>query len=170
MENKEELEVELENEEVVEETVEVEEKSEVDMIKDQMLRMSADFENYKRRTAIEHEKDIKYANNKIIAELLPIIDNFERAIKFDNDDDLSDELSKFLQGFKMVYANFENLLSSNGVQEVPAKGEDFNGNFHQAVMTESHEGIEAGKVIEVFQKGYMIDGRVIRPAMVKISE
>ncbi|MFV0274698.1 MAG: nucleotide exchange factor GrpE [Bacilli bacterium] len=169
MENKEDVNLEETKVEETEEEV-ADEKSEIDIIKKQMLRMSADFENYKKRTSIEHEKNIKYANTKIVSELLPIIDNFERAIKFDNDDDLSDELSKFLEGFKMVYANFENILTNFGVKEIPTKDEEFNGNIHQAVMTESHEGIESGKVIEVFQKGYMFDGRVIRPAMVKISE
>ena len=101
--------------------------------------------------------------------MLPIIDNFERAIKLD-DTNLSDELSKFLEGFKMIYTNLINILNSKNVREIVCLNEDFNPVSMNAVLTEKVEGTEPGKVVEVLQKGYVYNDKVIRPAMVKVSE
>lgn len=160
-------------EEIITEEEVIEEKAAEDetlLLKNQILRITADFENYKKRKEEENLSNIKYANNKLITELLPIIDNFERAIKYDNDNDLTDELSKFLDGFKMVYTNFENLLSTFKVTEIKALNEPFDPNVHMAVLTEKQDSVESGIVLEVFQKGYKIEDRVLRPAMVKVSE
>lgn len=160
-------------EEIITEEEVIEEKAAKDetlLLKNQILRITADFENYKKRKEEENLSNIKYANNKLITELLPIIDNFERAIKYDNDNDLTDELSKFLDGFKMVYTNFENLLSTFKVTEIKALNEPFDPNVHMAVLTEKQDSVESGIVLEVFQKGYKIEDRVLRPAMVKVSE
>ena len=105
----------------------------------------------------------------LIKEILPILDNFERAIKMD-DNNLEDEVSKFLSGFKMIYCNLVNILKSNGVVEIDGNNKPFDPTYHEAIMTEKQDGLEPGMVIEVLQKGYILNGKVIRPAMVKVSE
>ena len=125
--------------------------------------------NYKRRRDDEISKMLKYSEEQIIKEILPILDNFERAIKMD-DDNLDDEVSKFLEGFKMVYTQFKNMLDKFEVKEIDAFGKEFDPTYHQAVMKESVPDKESGIVLEVFQKGYIYKDRVIRPAMVKVNE
>ena len=133
------------------------------------LRTQADLQNYKRRQEEELEKNMKYKNEDIIKELLPIIDNFERAIKMD-DNDLSDEVSKFLEGFKIVYTSIINLLNKYDVKEVNPDGAEFDPTYHHAVLTEHDETKPSGVVLEVLQKGYIYKDRVVRPAMVKVNE
>ena len=133
------------------------------------LRLQAEFMNYKRRREEEVSKMLKYSEEQIIKEILPILDNFERAIKMD-DDNLDDEVSKFLEGFKMVYTQFKNMLDKFEVKEIDAFGKEFDPTYHQAVMKESVPDKESGIVLEVFQKGYIYKDRVIRPAMVKVNE
>jgi molecular chaperone GrpE len=112
---------------------------------------------------------LKYANEDMIISLLPIVDNFERAIKLD-DNDLSDEVSKFLSGFKLIYGNLVSLLNDADVKEINAEGLEFDPKFHQAVLTEKDETKPSGVVLEVLQKGYTYKDKVIRPAMVKVNE
>lgn len=133
------------------------------------LRLQAEFMNYKRRREEEVSKMLKYSEEEIIKEFLPILDNFERAIKMD-DDNLDDEVSKFLEGFKMVYTQIKNMLDKFEVKEIESLGKEFDPTYHQAVMKESIPDKESGIVLEVFQKGYMYKDRVIRPAMVKVNE
>ena len=104
----------------------------------------------------------------MIKELLPIIDNFERAILMD-DEDLTDELSKFLKGFKMIYTDLYKILKDNEVKAIDALNQEFDANFHDAVLAEKSDK-KSGTVIEVLQKGYIYKDKVIRPAMVKVSE
>ena len=133
------------------------------------LRLQAEFMNYKRRREEEVSKMLKYSEEEIIKEFLPILDNFERAIKMD-DDNLDDEVSKFLEGFKMVYTQIKNMLDKFEVKEIESLGKEFDPTYHQAVMKESIPDKQPGIVLEVFQKGYMYKDRVIRPAMVKVNE
>ncbi len=133
------------------------------------MRLSAEMINFKKRKEDEVATYLKYSNEDIITDLLPIIDNFERAIKMDNDD-LSDEVSRFLEGFKMIYGNMINILNKYEVKVISADGVEFNPNYHQAVLTEKDESKPSGVVLEVLQKGYMYKDRVIRPAMVKVNE
>ena len=118
------------------------------ILNEKLLRITADYQNMKRRSEEELQKAYKYDGEDVIKELLQIVDNFERAIKLD-DDNLTDELSKFLEGFKMIYTNLINILNDKNVHEI---------------------GMEPGKVVEVLQKGYIYNDKVIRPAMVKVSE
>jgi len=111
---------------------------------------------------------LKYASEDLIKSLLPVIDNFERAIMLD-DENLDDELSKFLTGFKMIYGSLENILRENEVTSIDGINKPFDPTYHQAVLTEKTED-ESGTVIDVMQKGYIYKGKVIRPAMVKVSE
>ena len=137
--------------------------------KDLSLRALAEAKNVQRRISEENTRMMRYANEDIIKELLGIIDNFERAISLD-DNDLSDEVSKFLSGFKMIYASFVNLLNNYEVREIPAEGLEFDPNLHQAVVTEKDKNKPAGVILEVLQKGYTYKERVIRPTMVKVNE
>ena len=133
------------------------------------LIAKADLVNYRKRKDEEVSKMLKYANEDLVKEMLPIIDTFERAIKMD-DDNLEDEVSKFLSGFKMMYCNLITILESYGVKAIDGNNKPFDPTYHQAVMTEKKEGTESGMILEVLQKGYLLKDKVIRPAMVKVSE
>ncbi len=138
-------------------------------LEDKSLRDKAELINFRKRKEEETARLLKYSNESFVKELLPTIDNFERAINMD-DDNLEDEVSKFLQGFKMLYCNLVNVLKAYEVCEIESFNKPFDPTYHQAVMTEKREGVEPGVVIEVMQKGYMLKDKVIRPAMVKVSE
>ena len=138
-------------------------------LEEALLRLQADNVNYRKRKDEEVSRMLEYANEDIVKEILPIVDNFERAIDLD-DANLNDELSKFLAGFKMIYCHLVDVLEKYDVKAIDDKDKDFDPKFHQAVMTEKVEGVASGKVVEVMQKGYMLKDKVIRPAMVKVSE
>jgi molecular chaperone GrpE len=144
-------------------------KQELNLMNEKVLRLSAETQNFKRRKDEETAVMLKYANEDIVRELLPIVDNFERAIKLD-DNDLSDEVSKFLSGFKMIYGSLNTLLNNAAVKEINADGVTFDPKYHQAVLTEKNVNKPSGVVLEVLQKGYMYKDKVIRPAMVKVNE
>ena len=129
----------------------------------------AELINYRRRKDEETASILKYANKDLIMELIVLVDNFERAIKLD-DNDLSDELSKFLAGFKMMYASLTETLKKFGVEEINRVGEVFDPSLEQALMTDHVDGLEDDAVIEVLLKGYKLKDRVIRPASVKINQ
>lgn len=133
------------------------------------LRDKAEMINYRRRKEEETSKMLKYCNEDLIKQLLPVIDNFERAIKMD-DDNLEDEVSKFLSGFKMIYSNLALTLQNFEVKAIDGANKPFDPVYHDAVMTEHRDDLKPGMIIEVLQKGYMLKDRVIRPAMVKVSE
>lgn len=138
-------------------------------LEDRLLREKAELVNYRKRKEEETERLLKYSNEDIVKSLLPIVDNFERAIKMD-DDNLKDEVSKFLSGVKMIYCNLINVLEKYGVKAIDGANKPFDPAYHQAIMTEKREGMEPEMVIEVLQKGYLLKDKVIRPAMVKVSE
>ena len=137
-------------------------------LEDKLLRLQAEFQNYKRRKEEETQKMLKYSNEELIEELLPIIDNFERAIEMD-DDNLDDEVSRFLEGFKMVYCAFVNVLNEYEVKEIEALEKPFDPKYHQALLTDNIEDNPDVMVLEVLQKGYMLKDKVIRPVMVKVN-
>lgn len=138
-------------------------------LEEEVLKAKADNINYRKRKDEEVSKMLEYANEDIVKDILPSVDNFERAINLD-DDNLDDELSKFLAGFKMIYCHLVEVLEKYDVKAIDDKGKVFDPKFHQAVLTEKVEGMEPGMVVEVMQKGYMLKDKVIRPAMVKVSE
>lgn len=139
------------------------------LLNEKLLRVIADSQNMKKRSEEEIAKLCKYDGESVIKEILTVVDNFERAINI-NEDNLSEELSKFLSGFKMIYANLINILDSKGVKEIKCLNETFDPNKMDAMLTEKKENTESGIVIEVLQKGYMYNDKIIRPAMVKVSE
>lgn len=129
----------------------------------------AELINYRKRKDEEVSNYKKFCNQDLIMELIPIVDNFERAIKLD-DNDLTDELSKFLDGFKMMYANLSEVLKKFGVEEINNVGKPFNSNEEEALMTDNIPDMEDDIVSEVLLKGYKLNGRVIRPASVKVNK
>ena len=136
---------------------------------EEVLIAKADLINYRKRKDEEVTRMLKFANEDLVKELLPVVDNFERAIKMD-DEDLTDEVSKFLSGVKMIYCSFIGSMEKYGVKAIDGINKPFDPTFHQAVMTEKRENVEPGIVIEVLQKGYLLKDKVIRPAMVRVSE
>ena len=144
-------------------------QQQVASFKEMLLRNQAELQNYKRRREEETAKMMKYKDEDLIKEFLVVLDNFERAIKMD-DDDLTDEVSRFLEGFKLIYSNTINILNKFEVKEIDAEGVEFDPDYHHAVLTERDENKPAGVVLEVLQKGYMYKDKVIRPAMVKVNE
>ena len=144
-------------------------QQQVASFKEMLLRNQAELQNYKRRREEETAKMMKYKDEDLIKEFLVVLDNFERAIKMD-DDDLTDEVSRFLEGFKLIYSNTINILNKFEVKEIEAEGVEFDPDYHHAVLTEHDENKPAGVVLEVLQKGYMYKDKVIRPAMVKVNE
>ena len=129
----------------------------------------AELVNYRRRKDEETASLLKYANQDLILELIQVVDNFERAIKLD-DNNLTDELSKFLVGFKMMYANLTDILRKFGVEEISRQGQIFDPSLEQALVVDSVDEYEDEVVLEVLLKGYKLKDRVIRPASVKINQ
>ena len=134
-----------------------------------VLVAKADLVNYRKRKDEEVVRMLKFCNEDLIKQLLSVLDNFERAIKLD-DNNLDDEVSKFLEGFKMIYCNMQNIMGNFEVKPIDGANKPFDPVYHNAIMIEKVEGMESGMVIEVLQKGYIYKDKVIRPAMVKVSE
>ncbi|MCJ8006886.1 nucleotide exchange factor GrpE [Lederbergia wuyishanensis] len=156
-------------EEVVDETAlkisELEKK--VDESENRYLRLYADFENFRRRAQLEREASEKYKSQSLITNLLPAIDNFERALQFEPNDEQAIAL---LEGVRMVYRNIIDALKQEGAEQIEAVGQEFDPNFHQAVMQTNDAEYGSNIVVEEFQKGYKLKDRVIRPSMVKVNQ
>ncbi|PAD80417.1 nucleotide exchange factor GrpE [Paenibacillus campinasensis] len=130
------------------------------------LRAQADFDNFRRRTQKEKEELAKYASSKLIQELLPVIDNFERALQASGD---NPEFESFSKGVNMIFRQMEQILAAEGLTAMNSVGQPFNPEFHQAIMQVESDEHEEGIVVEEVQKGYMLKDKVLRPAMVKVS-
>ncbi len=129
-------------------------------------KVFADMENLKKRLKNEHETALKFILQEFVTDLLPVVDNLERALKAEADP----AVASYLKGFEMVNSQLLEILKKHGVTEISAEGQPFDPNLHQAVMTEKVEGVESGMVLEQLQKGYMLNDRVIRATLVKVSE
>ena len=138
-------------------------------LNEKLLRVTAEMQNMKRRYDEEISRIYKYDGETFIKKILTTIDNFERAISLD-DEILDDSLSKFLSGFKLIYGDLRKNLDEIGVKEIECLNSPFNPETMEAVMTEKVEGKESNIVIDVMLKGYIYKDKVIRPAMVKVSE
>ncbi|MGQ7278115.1 nucleotide exchange factor GrpE [Brevibacillus thermoruber] len=141
-------------------------KAQAEENQNRMLRALADMENLRRRTRKEQEDLAKYASLKIITELLPVLDNFERALAADKD---SMTVESLLEGVNMVYRQMVQIFEREGLTPIQAAGQPFDPNVHQAVMQAEDPAYESGVVVEELQKGYLFKDRVIRPAMVKVN-
>ena len=131
------------------------------ILNEKLLRISAEMANMKRRNEEKIANLLKYEGEDLIKSLLPIVDNFERAISMD-DVNLQDEVSKFLEGFKMIYGNLNTTLQNHEITVIDALHQPFDPNTMEAVLVEEVEGIEPNMVIDVLQKGYTYKGKVIR--------
>lgn len=158
--------IEKEKEKTPEEIIE-ELQLQIKELKNTMLKDRADLVNVKKRLEKERILERKYAAIPISKALITPLDNFDLALKHEASDD---ENKSIMQGFKMIKEQFIKALEDEGVSEVDALGEEYDPNFHQAIMTEKVEGKEANIVLEVLQKGYLFKDRLLRPAIVKISE
>ncbi len=149
-------------EEIIEEL-----KAQIKSLKNDLLKEQADLQNTKKRLEKERITERKYAAMNISKNLLTPLDHFNLALKHEM---TSEENEKIFQGFKMIKDQLIKALEDEGVSIIDALNEEYDPNFHQAIMTEKVDGKEANIVIEVLQEGYMFKDRVIRPAIVKISE
>ncbi|WP_442952115.1 nucleotide exchange factor GrpE [Peptacetobacter sp.] len=139
-------------------------KDEIADMNDKYQRLQAEYANYRRRTNEEKETIGIFANQKIMSELIPVIDNMERAL-----DSNSDKESQVYKGVELVHKQLLDALAKFGLSEIEAEGCDFDPNVHQAVMQENIEGVEPNKVVMVLQKGYKLNDKVVRATMVKVS-
>lgn len=142
-------------------------QNEINTLKDKNMRIAAEMVNTLRRKDEEINRLLKYSNESLITELLPVIDNFERAL---NVDVTSNDVESYQKGMTMIYNSLKNILEKFEVKEIEAIDKEFDPSFHQAVMQEEKEGTKENIVIEVLQKGYTYKDKVIRPAMVKVSK
>ncbi|HEY4548746.1 MAG TPA: nucleotide exchange factor GrpE [Bacillus sp. (in: firmicutes)] len=157
--------IEVELQDVKQQKVELEAK--LEEAENRILRMQADFENSRRRARLDLEATEKYKSQGLITELLPAIDNFERALKMDAD---NDQAKSLLQGMEMVYRSLIDTLKKEGAEQIEAVGKEFDPHLHQAIMQVEDENFGSNIVVEEFQKGYILKDRVIRPAMVKVNQ
>ncbi len=149
---------------------EVEElQAQVAELTDKVARSQAEVINFKRRKEEETSLRLKYCNEELLLKFVAVCDNFERAINMD-DDNLDDEVSKFLSGFKMMYTNMLEILKSCEVVEIDCLGKEFDANYMEAILVEHTDDKPSKSVIEVLQKGYMYKDKILRPAMVKIND
>lgn len=127
-------------------------------------RLMADFANYKQREEKSKADFKKFASSSLVEKLLPVLDNFDRALKDKDPED------PFVKGVIMTRDELIKILKNEGLEEIASDGEKFDHNLHHAVMTEESETVEEDYIIETFQKGYTLNGRILRPAMVKVSK
>ncbi len=137
-------------------------KQQLEQERDQYQRVVAEYANYKRRTDQEKEQLGSFVKGEVLKTLLPSIDNLERAIA-------SPDGEEYKKGVDMVIRQFEEALIAMGLEEIPALGEVFDPEVHHAVMREDADGVEPETVTEVYQKGYRLGTRILRPAMVKVA-
>ena len=130
---------------------------------ERVLRLQADFENFRRRTAKEKEELSAVVTQGILKDMLPLLDNFERAMAAEAKDG-----EAFQKGVEMIFTQFGEGLKKNGLEKIETEGQKFDPNFHQAVMRVQNEELEDDDIAQELQKGYMVKGRVIRPSMVQV--
>jgi len=141
--------------------------AEVEALNDRLLRLHAEFENYKKRMARERSEFVKFANEALILEFLPVLDNLERAVAMANS---GMDAQGVAEGLDIILRLFQTTLEKAGVKVIEALGHEFDPNLHQAVtQVESTDGRD-DIVVEEVQKGYLLEGRLLRPSMVKISK
>lgn len=131
--------------------------------KDRLLRLQADFDNFRRRSAKEREEISAVVTQNFCKDMLPLLDNFERAMAAETKD-----VEAFQKGVEMIFTQFQKILKKNGLEHIEAVGQKFDPNFHQAVMRVEDPEKEDDTVAQELQKGYMVKGRVIRPSMVQV--
>ena len=154
-----------ESKEEPEKDEEAEKKAAEEQESERYMRLMAEFQNYKRRAAKEKTDTLQYANEKIVAEILPVLDNFERALTTETDD-----LEGYAKGMQLIFEQLYKALENAGLEEIKALDEDFDPNVHNAVMTDNIEDKDDGKITKVLQKGYKLRDKVVRPSMVAVNK
>lgn len=141
--------------------------AEIENLKASNLRLNAEFQNYRKRVEKEKADIYKFANEKLMMDILPVVDDFERAIESFVSIEVNDG---FTSGIEMIKKSLDEFMKKNSVEAIDAVGKPFDPNFHHAVMSEDSGEFEEETVIAEFQKGYTLNGKVIRPSMVKVSK
>jgi molecular chaperone GrpE len=141
-------------------------RHERDLLQDRLLRTAAEFDNYRKRVERERRELSEYISADILIELLPIVDNFERALQAPGGADTE----AFVRGMELIYKQLLDLLKKRGITPITALGADFDPNFHQAVIHEVSDAHREGEVMQELQRGYLIGDRLLRPAMVKVAK
>lgn len=154
---------EVEESEINEETSQND--TEIEELTLKLTRMQADYNNLKRRSEIEKKGSIDFGIETLACQILPVLDNFDRAMEAE-----SDKESSFYQGINMIYLQLIEILNNAGIEEIDALNSAFDPNLHNAIMVEESEEHEEGIVIGVLQKGYQFKDKVIRPSMVMVSK
>ena len=144
-----------------------EELSKKDDSQDRLLRLQAEFDNFRKRSIKERQEFIKYANEGLIIELVGMLDNFERSIKAA---DQRQDFKLLHQGVDMISKQLHKLLEEKGLRRINSIGEKFDPNKHEAIEAAASDEAEEGCILEEFQPGYILNDRVIRPAMVKVAK
>ncbi|MGC4016690.1 MAG: nucleotide exchange factor GrpE [Luteolibacter sp.] len=134
--------------------------------KEAALRTAADLDNYRKRAAREREDAMRFANQRLLEELLPVIDNFEMGMQAAS----KDQGSMIYIGMDMVRRQLSDFLASQGVEEIPAEGKDFDPNLHEAVTQEETSAVPEGRVLRVTRRGFRLRDRLLRPASVVVSK
>lgn len=142
-------------------------KGKLEEAENRILRLQADFENARRRARLDLEATEKYKAQSLITGLLPAIDNFERALQVNTD---NEQAKSLLQGMEMVYRGLLDALKAEGAEQIEAVGKEFDPHVHQAVMQVQDDSYDSNVVVEELQKGYILKDRVIRPSMVKVNQ
>jgi molecular chaperone GrpE len=130
-----------------------------------LLRTAAEFDNYRKRVERERRELADHLKADVLAEILPIVDNFERALQAPTSDE-----EPFRKGVELIHKQMLDFLRKRGVKPIEALGTDFDPNFHQAVIHETSPSHREGEVIEELQRGYMLGDKLLRPAMVKVAK
>jgi len=141
--------------------------AEVEALNDRLLRLHAEFENYKKRVARERGEFVKFATEGLILEFLPVLDNLERAVAIAR---LGVDRQGVAEGLEIILRLFQTALEKAGVKAIEALERQFDPNFHQAVAQEESTDGRDNFVVEEIQRGYLLEGRVLRPSMVKVSK
>ena len=142
-------------------------KNTIENLEEKVRYHQAELINYRKRKDEEVSNMLKFANQELIMEILPLVDDFERAIKLSEKDDSN---AKFVEGFKMLYNNLVNTLHKFGVEEIKSTGEKFDPVYHEALLIENDNTKEDDIIIETLITGYIYKGRVIRPSSVKVNK
>ncbi len=137
-------------------------------MKQRYMRLQADFANFKKRTANEKLQISEVVKMDVLKNVLPVIDNFERALQIPQDK-LTDDLKSFVDGYSMIYKQLVGVLEKEGVTKIDAVGKPFDPNYHQAVMRVPSDEYDDDVVVEVLQEGYLLGDKTLRPAMVKVA-
>jgi len=139
---------------------------ELQELRDWALRIAADFENYKKRVERERQEHWRFAGERLLREMLPVMDNLQRAMKAAES---TRGIQTLISGLEMVMGDFQKLLKRAGVEEIPAEGLPFDPAVHEALQQAESDVVEPGTVLEVHQPGYTMHGRVLRPSLVTVA-